>query len=106
MYLLPSASMTCAPSPWSTKNGCGRTARTGELTPPGRTESARSYNSREFASCMFRGFGLLREVDFCLGNSLRAPSRITTTVISRPCFGSFNDMVDAPQEPQENLDEE
>ncbi len=45
MYLLPSASMMYAPSPWTTKIGSAPTerhARTGELTPPGITACARS----------------------------------------------------------------
>src|SRR5437660_4569862 len=44
MYSLPSASQMCAPSPRWMKSGCpptARNARTGELTPPGITASAR-----------------------------------------------------------------
>src|SRR3954467_7535226 len=53
MYRLPSASITLHPSPRSMKIGSRPIcciARTGELTPPGRTSTARRYSSAERAS--------------------------------------------------------
>src|ERR1039458_8477367 len=52
MYRLPSASHTCAPRP-RTRNGgvppTERKARTGELTPPGMSRSARVCNARDLS---------------------------------------------------------
>ena len=53
MKRLPSTSSSSAPSPRSMKIGerpIERIARTGELTPPGRTSWARRYHSRERVS--------------------------------------------------------
>src|ERR1035441_784120 len=53
MKRLPSTSISSAPSPRAMKIGSrpiARIARTGELTPPGSTSSARLYNPAERVS--------------------------------------------------------
>src|SRR3569832_1244486 len=50
MYSLPSASQRCEPDPRTMKGGSpstARKARTGELTPPGMTRSARCCSLRD-----------------------------------------------------------
>src|SRR5690606_784154 len=50
MYSFPSTSHKRAPAPRSTKNGSpptARNARTGELTPPGKSSSARANRSED-----------------------------------------------------------
>src|SRR5215470_11271204 len=53
MYSLPSASQICEPWPRTTKGGSpptARNARTGELTPPGISISARFCSLRDWSS--------------------------------------------------------
>src|SRR5574340_337630 len=58
MYWLPSASQRREPSPRTMKGGSpptARKARTGELTPPGMTASARFCSWREWSSLRAMG---------------------------------------------------
>src|SRR6266567_224163 len=71
MYFLPSASQMCAPSPRCMKSGCpptARNARTGELTPPGMTASARLNSSSDFDIVKSGGLQELGQLHCVIGN--------------------------------------
>src|SRR5438067_1412630 len=71
MYSLPSASQMCPPSPRWMKSGCpptARNARTGELTPPGITDSARLNSCSDFDIVKSRGLQELGQLHCVIGN--------------------------------------
>src|ERR1035441_286555 len=80
MYRLPSASHTCAPCP-RTRNGgvppTDRKARTGELTPPGMSRSARVCKARDLS----RLRAIVRYSPFALRSSLTGVQRKTEEFI-------------------------